>query len=252
MVDIHSRDSVIPPVADTLAPEDEQEKYPLPLALSSHERSSLQEKVHILMRSAILSGELRPGQRLIEHRLATHFGISRVPVREAIRRLEQEKLVVVSPRRAVTVSDISPSEAEETYVIRMALEGMAARLAAARATDECLSRLKVILESMEDALAAGDTESFERTVLEFHDTIIDTSGNRKLIELVNSVRTTIERYRRLYEDRVGHSAVRSREHHQIFQAIADRDGDRAERLIRLHLEGSLARLLSSFSVEDPE
>lgn len=237
-------------IAEAFAPAPAEQDYASPPPLSPLERASLQERVHALLRNAIQSGELRPGQRLIEHKLASHFGVSRVPVREAIRKLEQEGLVVVSPRRAITVANVDPKEAEETYVVRMALEGMAARLAAAKATDEDLRRLSGILAAMEDSLAKRDTSGFERSVCEFHDAIIDASGNRKLIELASNVRHTIERFRRLYEKRVGHSAIRSREHHQIFQAIADRDGARAEELIRSHLDGSLARLLSTLDGQE--
>lgn len=224
----------------------------LPSTLSIRDRSSLQEKVYVLLHDAIISGELRPGQRLVEHRLADQLGVSRVPIREAIRKLEQEKLVAVSPRRAVVVRDIDPREVEETFIVRLTLEGAAARLAAARASEADIRRLEEILASMEEALTAGNKAGLAQSNYEFHDAIVAMSENRKLIELVDDLRNTIERFRRLYRDRVGHSEIRSREHYIILRAIADHDGERAEQLIRTHLEGSLSRLIRSLHGIDAE
>ncbi len=220
-------------------------------SLHIEDRSSLQQKTYDLLRRAILNGKLPPGHRLVEYKLAAQLGVSRLPVREAIRKLEQEGLVVVDPRRAVHVCGIDPVEAKETYALRMILEGAAAGFAAAHASESDLQRLRDNLDTMERAIAAQDRLGIQEANYDFHDTLVEMCGNKKLIELVHRVRDSIERFRRLYANRIGFTEVRSREHYPIYQAIADRDSERSEQLMRSHLGGSLEMLLNSLrSIQD--
>lgn len=218
------------------------------LALDSREiRQTIREKVYARLRKAIVEGYFAPGERLIQDKLAEQLGVSRSPVREAIRRLESEGLVEVAPVRGVTVINMPLDEAVGLYDLREVLEGLAARLAARNITPDQLSELRDCVKRMEGLLPPKTTP--HRWVEEnsrFHEIIVQASRNRKLMELLPVLRESIGVLCRAIESNPGRVAEAMREHEAILAAIAAGDAEEAERLGRLHIVHSknavLARL----------
>src|SRR5881628_3303257 len=127
------------------------------LVANLQDHPSLQEKVYDHLKQAILAGEIQPGERLLETRLAESLGVSRIPVREAIRKLERDGLIVVYPRRGVYASPLGPRDVDEVYAIRAVLEGLAARLAAEHRTEQHLARLDEIVADMAEQADRGES-----------------------------------------------------------------------------------------------
>jgi DNA-binding GntR family transcriptional regulator len=202
--------------------------------------SLLTEEVHQRLRHAIVHGRYRPNQRLVELDLAEDLQASRTPVREALQRLGSEGLIVRA-RRGWAVREFSRDEIREIYEVRLALEGYAARLAAARATDKQLAAIGDLIEEQRRQQAA-DVIPREVLVLvndRFHDGIVAASGNDRLINNIHLSRTYYFNYRlaALYSD--AQAAESLNEHVAIASAVCDRDGDRAEALVREHVTNAL-------------
>jgi DNA-binding GntR family transcriptional regulator len=141
-----------------------------------------------ILTQAILEGRFKGGDQLVENDLQAHFGISRSPLREAMRELEKNGLVVLVPRKGTFVKRITRKEIEENFPVRAALEGLAAKLAAAHMSAEALRRMHLALEKMRTAVETKDTRLFYTHHLEFHETFIERSGNDLLIGLLKNLR----------------------------------------------------------------
>jgi DNA-binding GntR family transcriptional regulator len=210
---------------------------PLPyLVANLQEHPSLQEKVYDHLKQAILAGEIEPGERLLETRLAESLGVSRIPVREAIRKLEREGLIVVFPRRGVYASSLSPRDVDEVYAVRAVLEGLAARLAAEHKNDTHLARLDEILADMAAQVERGDAAGLFSTGREFHQVVLEAADNAKLSLMMELMRGQIERVRRVRMQVTGRTHDVLREYQAIRDAIARGDGKRAEVEMRAHVE----------------
>ena len=188
------------------------------------------------IRDAIIQGELEPGTRLDEVMLARNFGISRGPLREALRRLEERKLLDRKSRVGVSVANLSLADVVETFLVREALEGMAARLAAANITEEELGGLKAEVERQAKRLRGGAIYESDAGDFEFHLAIARSSGNARLHELLaNDLLYLLC----LYRGRTARSANRARvamdQHREIIQALQNRDGSEAEHRMREHI-----------------
>lgn len=189
------------------------------------------------LRKMILSGEFPPGSHLIQEDLAKQLKISRTPLRESLRVLEEEGLVVVSPTQGVRVVQVSYKMARDYYYVREMLDGLAARLAAQYIDDERLCILKQNLEYMKDSITPWDSKKWLNSNLSFHQTIAQSSNNPVLMRNIDGIIQisarlffpTIEIKRQRAEDALG-------QHQQIMDAIIDRDGDRAEALARYHIQ----------------
>ncbi len=166
--------------------------------LSLENYKPLRDIVFDYMKNAIITGELKPGERLMEVQLAEKLGVSRTPVREAIRKLELEGLVVMVPRKGAYVSDLDAKDLLNVLEVRSSLEGLAASLAAERITDEEIERLKGILEEFQKNIELGDNEALIRLDKEFHDLIFAASRNDKLIQIVNNIQEHVHRFRVRY------------------------------------------------------
>src|SRR5690606_1292185 len=144
---------------------------------------------------AIISGHLKPGERLMEIQLAEELGVSRTPVREAIRMLELEGFVVMMPRKGAYVADISIKDIASVFEIRGALEGLAAELAAERASDDHIERLERLLVELAGCVETHQVERFVELDTEFHATVYEASRNDRLAPIVNLLREQIQRFR---------------------------------------------------------
>ena len=197
--------------------------------------------------SAIIDGEIPQGTKISEMELAKRYGVSRGPLREAIRDLEGLRLVERRPHAGVRVVSLNCKELREIYTIREALEGMAARLAATEMSDEEICKLKELLELHETQVKASEGQSYFRQHgdLDFHLHILKGSHNRRLYQLLGEeLYQLILMYRRQSSQRPYRPAQALDEHKQICNAIVARDPEVAELLMRRHIQGAKNMLQS--------
>jgi DNA-binding GntR family transcriptional regulator len=191
----------------------------------------------------ILSGEMKPGERLNEQQLAQRFGVSRGPIREAIRALEGAGFVEAVTNRGVFVRRLTVSEVRELYEVRAALFGLAGRLLAERADDVMVRRLESLLEAMEQAAADRDFDAYYPLNLTFHEVIVDGSGNATLAAQYRAFVKRLNLFRARSLVQGGGLAVSNREHREMVAAIAARDGSWAQEAHWRHVSSAKDRLL---------
>jgi DNA-binding GntR family transcriptional regulator len=200
------------------------------------------------LRKWIITGRLAPGTRLVEISIAEELGVSRGPVREAIRTLDREGFVVISPRRGASVADVSVGEALECYEVRIVLEGLAARLAAERRSDDDLGTMRRVLETGEQMLTSDRWDVLANLNNEFHVALAKASGNGQLVDLMTQYAKRIAwMFARSAEQRGPAAWV---EHTGIVDAIERRDADAAEAKARRHIERSREQFL--IAIASPE
>ena len=158
----------------------------------------LRELVYEELRNLILSGEIKPGTRMMEIELADSMGVSRTPIREAIRKLEKEGLVTIEPRKGAYVSTISMNDIVNILQIRGTLEGLAATLAATRIKEIELMKLKEASQAFDRAVEEGNTKEMISNDTLFHHIIVEASGNDLLIKMVTDLQEIVLRFRYLY------------------------------------------------------
>ena len=195
----------------------------------------LREIVYDQLKQQILTGQITPGTRMMEVDLAKDMGVSRTPIREAIRKLEKEGLVIIEPRRGAYVSDISVKDMVDTLVVREDLEGLAGLLAAETITREELEELEEITTSYSDAIAAGNMENIIHYDELFHRRIVEMTGNHTLIQLFGSVQEQALRFRYLYYEDFSRYRNMPEEHHHIIDALKSGDEKRASEVVREHI-----------------
>lgn len=197
---------------------------------------SLSEVIFNTLREAIIVGELKPGERLMEVQLSEKMGVSRTPIREAIRKLELEGLVKTLPRKGVYVAELSPEDIEDVLEVRAALDGLAAFLAADRIAAEEIKNLKSVLKQFEQNVEKNSTSGIVKKDVEFHDIIYRASGNSRLIQILNNLKEQILRFRVIYiKDYSTHEGL-VKEHAQIVRAIEERDRLKAQVLAENHIK----------------
>jgi DNA-binding GntR family transcriptional regulator len=196
----------------------------------------LREIVYDQLKQQILTGEINPGTRMMEVDLARDMGVSRTPIREAIRKLEKEGLVIIEPRRGAYVSDISVKDMVDTLVVREDLEGLAGLLAAETISREEVEELDQITTRYSDAIAAGDTANIIHFDEMFHRRIVELTGNQTLIQLFGSVQEQALRFRYLYYDDFSRYENMPVEHRNIVEAIRSGDGEAARRVSDNHVK----------------
>jgi DNA-binding GntR family transcriptional regulator len=208
---------------------------------SPGESETLSEQVFRDIQSAIVRGDIAPGSKISEPELARTYGISRGPLREAIHRLEGQRLVVRVPHVGARVVALSQQELCELYQIRESLEGMACRLASERMTTPEVDELRRVLQAHErdEAFQAGRGYYQQEGDYDFHYKIVQASGNQMLIRMLCDELYQLARmYRIQYSDTPHRPRQAFAEHHRILDAIADGDGELAELLMRRHIRTS--------------
>ncbi|HEU4572235.1 MAG TPA: GntR family transcriptional regulator [Candidatus Limnocylindrales bacterium] len=219
---------------------------------------SLQERTYQALRSALLEGEYLPGDRIYEAALAQALGVSRNPVREAVRRLQQDGLLEVRPHYGIYVAEIPADEIEDVYRIRAALEATAAGLAAERMTDEEIADLGRILE--EQKAAAQRSEPLPREAVSaaqadsFHHAIHVGARSPRLLTLLEQIYAQVTHFRNLTLRVPGRAAVSAAGHAGIYDAIVRRDAPEADRRMRDHIDDArqaLVRQVGEGHVPDP-
>ncbi|MGE5553432.1 MAG: GntR family transcriptional regulator [Betaproteobacteria bacterium] len=216
-----------------------------PITLDNYK--PLRELVFESLREAIITGRLRPGERLMEIQLAEELGVSRTPVREAIRKLELEGLVLMIPRKGAYVSQISMKDIADVFEIRRALEGLAARLAAERATEEEIERLERALVKIFEVAETEDLNGAVALDTDFHEELMNASHNPRLSQLVSNLREHIQRFRLTSLSHPGRVKLAVEEHRKIVDAIASRDAELAQNLAYEHIENAENSLMEVIS-----
>jgi DNA-binding GntR family transcriptional regulator len=203
----------------------------VPVKLDSYK--PLREIVFESLREAIISGILEPGERLMEIQLAEEMGVSRTPVREAIRKLELEAFVVMIPRKGAYVAGVSHKDVADVFEIRSALEGLAAGLAAERITEEEIEQMERIL-----LYRQGDEMNLEEIVesdTDFHALVYKASRNQRLIQILENLREQIQRFRATSLAVPGRIKDAIDEHRGIVEALARHDVEEAQTLAMSHI-----------------
>ena len=195
----------------------------------------LREIVYEELKRQILIGEIAPGTRMMEVELADEMGVSRTPVREAIRKLEKEGLVSIEPRRGAYASDISIKDIVDVMEVRQDLEGMAAGLAAIKATKEEKEALKKATEEYRRAVETGSIDEIIKWDEAFHKRVVSCSGNKTLIQLVSQVQELALRFRYIYYDDFSRFEGQPMEHKDIVDAIISGDAEKASRSADEHI-----------------
>ena len=204
----------------------------------------LRDVVCEALRAAIQSGELPPGERLMEIPLAEELGVSRTPIREAIRKLEQEGFVVMIPRRGTYVADITLKDINQVFEIRSSLEELAASLASERITPDELEELERHLVSINDYMESRDFDKIVAADIAFHEVLYSASRNDRLIEIIHNLREQTFRFRSVSMNQPGRLAKTWEEHRLLVEALADHNPQQARRIARIHMEHSEQALLS--------
>ena len=192
----------------------------------------LRDVVFNTLRRAILKGELEPGERLMEIALANKLGVSRTPIREAIRKLELEGLVVMIPRKGAEVARITEKDLRDVLEVRTSLEKLAIELACDRITEDDIYDLKLACKNFEESFGKDDLTTIAEKDVAFHDIIFRSTKNARLIQILNNLRY---RYRLEYlKDTQSHDRL-VEEHQRIVDAIIDKNKEEAVRLIQEHI-----------------
>ncbi len=218
-----------------------------PIKLDSYK--PLRELVCENIRQAIIDGTFSPGERLMEIQLADEMGVSRTPVREAIRKLELEGFVVMIPRRGTYVADISIKDITEIYEIRTCLDTLAAGLAAERITDEELEALNRLLVEIGQHIADNNMEKIVEADTAFHDILYQASRNERLRSIINNLREQLTGIRGRSMSYPGRLIETMEEHRTLVDSIAARDSERAQEAARVHIENAEHTLMKSLTVE---
>ncbi|MFZ3100940.1 MAG: GntR family transcriptional regulator [Desulfitobacteriaceae bacterium] len=203
----------------------------VPVKLDSYK--PLREIVFESMRDAIISGVLKPGERLMEIQLAEEMGVSRTPVREAIRKLELEAFVVMIPRKGAYVAGVSHKDVADVFEIRAALEGLAAGLAAERITADEIEQMERVLlfedgeETDLDKIVARDTN--------FHALVYKASRNERLVQILANLHEQIQRFRATSLAVPGRVLDAIKEHRGIVEALVDHNSEAAQELMTAHI-----------------
>ncbi|MGE5273244.1 MAG: GntR family transcriptional regulator [Verrucomicrobiota bacterium] len=206
------------------------------------ENLTLWQRVYDHLRAEILSGGLKPGAELAEVALAEQLGVSRGPIREAIGRLASEGLVTVRPRRGAVVRPLSKEEFLELYQVREALERMAVKLAVPRLQPEDTAALQALIDDMTSRAEQGQVGEFFEANAEFHQRLVDASGNAKLAELYRQLLDQIGRYRTRSLFLRGNLQRSIAEHAAILRAARRRNAERAAHLMSEHIRVPQRRL----------
>ncbi len=210
----------------------------------------LRDVVFNTLRKAILTGELKPGERLLEIHLANQLGVSRTPIREAIRKLELEGLVIMMPRRGAEVAQITEKSLRDVLEVRRALDALCAELACDRITEEEKQKLKTACDEFEKATATSDATIIAAADVALHDIIVAATRNQRLIQLINNLSEQMYRYRFEYiKDENQHNNL-VEEHRMIYESIVRRDKEEAARATKLHIDNQEKSIIRQLRAEN--
>lgn len=219
------------------------------LEMEMDEYLPLRDVVFNTLRRAILKGELKPGERLMEIALADKLGVSRTPIREAIRKLELEGLVVMAPRKGAKVASITERDLSDVLEVRKGMEVLAISLACKRITGEELEKLETIEQSFQKLIESGNLTELAEMDVKFHDTIYQATNNQRLVQLLNNLREQMYRYRMEYLKDIAVRRTLAEEHKAICRALRERDEQQAEEYVSIHIDNQQKAIIRSLNQE---
>lgn len=209
----------------------------------------LRDVVFNTLRQAILTGELKPGERLMEIHLANRLGVSRTPIREAIRKLELEGLVTMIPRRGAEVAQITEKSMSDVLEVRRAMDALCAELACERITEEELARLKDACTNFEKVTKTKDVKEIAKADVQLHDIILQATGNARLVQLVNNLSEQMYRYRFEYiKDFSQHERI-VEEHRIIYESLVSRDKSKASEAAKVHIDNQKKAIIRQIRLD---
>lgn len=217
------------------------------LEANTNEYLPLRDVVFNTLRESILKGEMKPGERLMEIHLASKLGVSRTPIREAIRMLELEGLVTMIPRRGAEVAQISAKGLRDVLEVRQALDALAMELACARITDAEIKELRRACDEFAEMTRTQDAVRIAEADVELHDLIVRASGNARLAQMVNNLSRQMYRYRLEYIKDVSQHGRLIEEHEEIYRCISSRDMNAGARAIKMHIYNQEQSILNQLS-----
>lgn len=212
----------------------------------------LRDVVFNTLRKAILTGQLKPGERLMEVHLANRLGVSRTPIREAIRKLELEGLVIMIPRRGAEVARITEKSLKDVLEVRRALDALSVELACDRITQKDINRLLEACGAFERAVREGDASVIASADVALHDIIVEATGNVRLQQLVNNLSEQMYRFRFVYIKEESQHDNLIAEHREIYESIVSRDKERAAAAARLHIDNQERSIIRQIRLENEE
>jgi DNA-binding GntR family transcriptional regulator len=217
--------------------------------LGGVEHRQLKDSVYLQLRQEIVAAQLPPGYVLREAELSARFGVSKTPLREAFVRLEKDGFVQIAPYRSAVVAGYSRQDLREIYEVRELLEGSCAREAAVNIGTEDLAALSRVVRESAVASEAGDTEHLAALLDEFDVVLYAQSKNSRITAMLNNIRDHVTRIGRLTVAIPGRMETSVREHQGIYEAIVQRDGTRAETLMRQHILSVMADQLADLNFD---
>ncbi len=217
--------------------------------VSMDEFLPLRDVVFNTLRQAILTGELKPGERLMEVHLANKLGVSRTPIREAIRKLELEGLVTMIPRRGAEVAQITEKSMSDVLEVRRAMDALCAELACDRITEEELEKLKEACEGFEQAVKTKNVKKIAQADVALHDIIVDATGNKRLIQLVNNLSEQMYRYRFEYIKDFSQHERLVEEHRIIYESIVKKDKETASEAAKVHIDNQKKAIIKQIRLD---
>ena len=206
------------------------------LNFDAHSHRPLREIVYEELKMQILTGKITPGTRMMEVELAESMGVSRTPIREAIKKLEQEGLVIIEPRKGAYASQISVKDMVDILEVRQDMEGLAAYMAAYRMTPKQMKELEVISSGYNKAVEEGNMADMIKFDTDFHNLIVESCNNNILTMMINQLQELLLRFRYVYYDNIKRAEKMPSEHTMIMEAIKDGRSDAARASAEMHIE----------------
>ncbi len=212
----------------------------------------LSEDIADSIKTAIIKGKFKPGERISEGDLADTMGISRTPLREAFRKLENEGFITIIPRKGAIVTEIDPEEARDLYIIKGTLEGLAARLAAPVIKERDIEKLEKINDELKGLMDGNDLESFYRLHRRFHMVFVKASGNTRLIQMISNLNDHFKRIGIVSLTLPGQFEQTIHQHEQIIKAFKKGNEKAAEEKVRENVQTGGQVLLDHLSESGDE
>lgn len=220
------------------------------LSIDAGEYLPLREVVFNSLREAILTGKLQPGERLMEIQIAENLGVSRTPVREAIRKLEIEGLAVMIPRKGAEVAKITKKQLRDVLEVRKALEELAVQLACKRITPEEIKKLEQAHEEVKKMTIEQNLTEIVRADVDFHEIIYGAADNDRLLQILHNLRQQMYRYRLEYLKNTDNHELIVKEHQAILAAVKGLKEEDAMSAMRVHIDNQENGVISLIEEEE--
>lgn len=212
------------------------------------QRVSLVDNVTVALRRALLTGEIKPGERIKVAELERRFGVSHIPIREALRRLESERLIVTPPQRAAVAAQVDLEDLRGLYDIRRIIEGEVIRRSAASMTDEQVEAVRRSLAELEETAQDHDSPQFWQRHLAFHWALLEPGATDWIKRVLDQVWIASQRYVRIFVSETIEDAMR--DHRELLDACVTHDGDRAHAILMRHLDRTEQAVRNGFVPHD--